>query len=137
MTLLKAFAINKEIVSCVPDTYCSLFYCSPSVLARGGYPPRPERWIPLAGPDYAPSFEEPPDTTIELGVPLVKLEPDVEQEGLYLAKYNGFVEEGEYRVVVYAADEAGNQALPKMAQTWEYGIYLPLVRKNSRTGDWE
>jgi hypothetical protein len=76
---------------------------------------------------YAPSFQEPTTTTMDLRVPLVKLEPDLGQEGLYLANYAGFVEEGAYRVVIYAADETGNQALPKQAFTVEMHVFLPLV----------
>jgi hypothetical protein len=76
---------------------------------------------------YAPSFQEPTTTTMDLGVPLVKLEPDQEQEGVYQAIYNGFVEEGTYRVVVYVADEAGNQALPKKAFIVEMQVFLPLL----------
>jgi hypothetical protein len=79
---------------------------------------------------YAPSFQEPTTTTMDLGVPLVKLEPDQEQEGVYQAIYNGFVEEGAYRVVIYAADEVGNQASPRKAFMVAAEIYLPLVLKN-------
>ncbi len=52
-------------------------------------------------------------------MPLVKLEPDQEQQGVYQANYNGFVKGGIYRIVIYAADEAGNQAPPRMTQVWE------------------
>jgi hypothetical protein len=64
---------------------------------------------------------------MDLGVPLVKLEPDEEQEGVYQAIYNGFVEEGAYRVVIYAADEVGNQASPRKAFMVQMQVFLPLV----------
>ena len=79
---------------------------------------------------YAPSFQEPTETTMNLGVPLILLEPDPVQDGVYTASYNGFTEEGVYRVVVYAADEVGNQATPKKAFLAAVQIYLPLILKN-------
>ena len=77
---------------------------------------------------YAPSFHEPISNTMELGVPLIKLEPDEEQEEVYVANYNGFIEEGIYRVVIYAADDAGNQALPKRVLMEK--VFLPLALKD-------
>ena len=79
---------------------------------------------------YAPSFQEPTTTSLDLGVPLIELEPDVEQEGLYSAYYNAFGEAGTYRVVIYAQDEGGNQALPRLVQAGGQKVYLPLVLKN-------
>jgi hypothetical protein len=79
---------------------------------------------------YAPSFHEPTITTLELGVPLIALQPDLDQEGRYSTSYNGFGESGIYKVVLYARDTAGNQALPKLVQTGEAKLYLPLMRKN-------
>jgi hypothetical protein len=78
---------------------------------------------------YAPSFHEPTITTLNLGVPLIELTPDPVQDGLYTAHYNAFGEQGTYRVVVYAQDQAGNQALPKPVQTGKAMIYLPVVMK--------
>jgi len=78
---------------------------------------------------YAPSFHEPTITTLNLGVPLIELSPDPAQDGLYTAHYNAFGEQGTYRVVVYAQDQDGNQALPKMVQTGKAKIYLPVVRR--------
>jgi len=79
---------------------------------------------------YAPSFQSPTTTTLELGVPLIALQPDLDHEGLYTANYNGFTEPGVYRVIVYARDEVGNQALPKMAQPGPKKVFLPLVSKS-------
>ena len=76
---------------------------------------------------YAPSFEEPTDTTMNLGVPLILLESDPAQEGVYKANYNGFVEEGAYRVLIYVQDEVGNQATPHLAWVGGETVYLPLV----------
>jgi hypothetical protein len=79
---------------------------------------------------YAPSFHEPTTTTLELGVPLITLQPDLDHEGRYSTSYNGFGEPGTYKVVIYARDTAGTQALPKLVQTGETKLYLPLVRKD-------
>jgi hypothetical protein len=82
---------------------------------------------------YPPSFEEPDYTTLELGVPLIELESDPEQEPLpgqalrYTANYNGFVEPGEYRVVVYAEDQTANQAYPVRARMGAVLVYLPVM----------
>jgi hypothetical protein len=78
---------------------------------------------------YAPSFQEPTGTTLSLGVPLVELHPDLDHEGFYSASYNAFTEPGQYKVVVYALDRGGNQALPKLADTGQKRVYLPLVMK--------
>ncbi len=81
---------------------------------------------------YAPSFQEPTETTLRLGVPLIELEPDPSHPGRYSAYYNAFTESGEYRIVIYAQDRAGNQALPFVAEAGEgRRVYLPLVVKNS------
>jgi hypothetical protein len=78
---------------------------------------------------YAPSFQEPAYTSLELGVPLIELEADPLQEDVYSASYNAFSEEGVYRVVIYAADEVGNQGQPKSIQTGDQVVYLPLTTK--------
>jgi hypothetical protein len=79
---------------------------------------------------YAPSFEEPTGTTMNLGVPLILLEPDPVQEGVYAANYNGFLEEGQYRVLIYAEDEIGNQAPPYLAWVGGEVLYLPLTLRS-------
>ena len=80
---------------------------------------------------YAPSFEEPTFTTLELGVPLLRLEVDPEVEDLYRASYpGGFIEEGRYRVVFYAQDCSGAHAQPKLVTVGERKVYLPLIMKN-------
>jgi hypothetical protein len=76
---------------------------------------------------YAPSFQPPTETTLELGVPLIQLEAEVGQPDTYSAQYNAFGEEGSYRVVIYAEDEAGNYATPRVIQTGKTNVYLPLV----------
>ena len=78
---------------------------------------------------YAPSFQEPAYTSLELGVPLIELEADPLQEDVYSASYNAFSEEGVYRVVIYAADEVGNQGQPRSIQTGDQAVYLPLAIK--------
>jgi hypothetical protein len=79
---------------------------------------------------YAPSFQAPTETTLDLGVPLLQLELDSEQEDVYSTDYNAFGEEGSYRVVFYAQDEAGNQASPRVVRTGMETVYLPLVVRN-------
>jgi hypothetical protein len=76
---------------------------------------------------YAPSFQEPLTTTLYLGVPLVQLQPDLDHPGVYRTNYNGFGEHGTYKVVFYAADTAGNQALPKVKEVGGSKVYLPIV----------
>jgi hypothetical protein len=76
---------------------------------------------------YAPSFQEPNQTSLQLGVPLIELQPDEEQEGTYSAYYEGFNESGIYRVVIYAEDRTGNQSQPLMVQTEQHQAYLPLM----------
>lgn len=76
---------------------------------------------------YAPSFQEPVTTSLDLGVPLIELEPDPDQDGRYSANYNAFGEQGAYLVVIYAQDQAGNQAQKIVSTRKE--VYLPVVRK--------
>jgi hypothetical protein len=78
---------------------------------------------------YAPSFQEPISTTLELGVPLVELQRDPEQEGSFTAFYDRFDEEGSYEVVIHAQDQAGNYARPSLVQTGMHVVYLPLVMR--------
>ena len=74
-----------------------------------------------------PSFQEPTFTTMELGVPLVRLEPDPQREGRYTGTYGTFAEQGLYRVVIYAEDRAGNQALPTLVRVGQRTVYLPIL----------
>ena len=82
---------------------------------------------------YAPSFQEPSYTTLNLGVPSLKLDPVNGTSGLYRAAYpNGFTEQGAYRVIVYAQDKSGMQAQPMLASEGgaQRKVYLPLVLRN-------
>jgi len=80
---------------------------------------------------YPPSFEEPEPsadgTMPELGLPEVALS-DSDEDGEYVGVYEGFVEEGVYRLVVYAEDGEGNLAQPEVLEvrTW-WPVYLPLL----------
>ena len=78
---------------------------------------------------FRPSFEDPTDVTLNLDVPTVRLNADPNTPGRYFVNYpNGFSEAGDYRVIFYAQDRLGIQALPKTAGEG-YSIYLPaLVR---------
>ena len=82
---------------------------------------------------FPPSFQEPGYTTLNLGAPSLKLDPVNGTPGLFRASYpNGFTEQGTYRVVVYAQDNSGMQAQPKLAGQGgaQQKIYLPLVLRN-------
>jgi hypothetical protein len=78
---------------------------------------------------YPPSYQEPDYTTLDPGVPLVELEADAEQPGKYAVNYNGFIEAGAYRVVIYADDVAGNQAFPRRALVGGHLAYLPVMTR--------
>lgn len=76
---------------------------------------------------YAPSFEEPSGTTLDLGAPLLRLEPVPGQIGRYRINYpGGFAEQGDYRVVFYAQDKSENQAQPVSVTTGAKSLYMPL-----------
>jgi hypothetical protein len=77
---------------------------------------------------YAPSFQEPTETSLELGAPLLRLEAEPGEDGQYRVSYpGGFQESGQYRVVFYAQDKAENYAQPKLALTGGATLYLPLT----------
>jgi hypothetical protein len=86
---------------------------------------------------YAPSFTEPTETTLNLGVPTVRLDPVAGTRnalfrgpGSYRALYpNGFTETGAYRVVFYAQDRGGMQAQPALVIVGGRKVYVPLVRR--------
>jgi hypothetical protein len=57
---------------------------------------------------------------------------DANRDGVYEGTYGAFSERGLYRLVVYAQDDGGNQALPqpvsvRVPQT----LYLPLLLRAS------
>ena len=78
---------------------------------------------------YAPSFQEPVGTTLDLGVPLVQLWPSADLPNVYAATYNAFTEAGDYRIIIYAADNDGNQAVPKLVGRGQAAVYLPMIVK--------
>ncbi len=82
---------------------------------------------------FAPSFVEPTGVTLNLNVPVVRLEPVAGQPGNFRVDYpNGFLEEGDYRIVFYAQDRSGLNAMPKRegdAPIEERNLYLPLVSR--------
>jgi hypothetical protein len=78
---------------------------------------------------FPPSFQEPSDVTLNLSVPILRLDPDATTAGRFTANYvNGFPEEGEYRVVFYAQDTNGINAVPKREGELAM-IYLPVIQK--------
>ena len=78
---------------------------------------------------YGPSFQEPTGTSLDLGVPILRLEAGAE-EGLYRVIYPaGFVDEGVYRVVFYAQDRLGTHSTPQRITVAGSSIYMPLLFK--------
>ncbi len=88
--------------------------------------------IELYPPDFVPPGTSPDGTTRVLDVPTVALTgsgPDA-----FSASYNGFTQTGVYRLVVYASDGDGNQALPftstvtvTVAPSLNLRVYLPVL----------
>ena len=77
---------------------------------------------------FGPTFSEPSDVTINLNVPVVRLEPVAGQPGKFSVNYtNGFVDPGDYRIVFYAQDRLGLNAAP--ISFGGHQIFLPQVRK--------
>lgn len=77
---------------------------------------------------YAPSFAEPSSTTLDLGVPLVALNPVAGQPDLYRATYTGgFAEPGAYRVVFYAQDSVESYAQPWLLISGGTQVFLPMA----------
>jgi hypothetical protein len=81
---------------------------------------------------YKPSYEPPdPGETEEmpkLDLPTVQLQP--QGDDLFSAIYEGFDEVGEYRLVIYAADNENLEGRPrevKVSTGQEHEVYLPLV----------
>jgi hypothetical protein len=83
---------------------------------------------------YPPSFQEPGDVTLNLNVPVVRLEPVPGQTDAWQVNYpNGFLEEGDYRIVFYAQDRVGIHANPvRYGDASAETIYLPLIQKGTQ-----
>ncbi|MCB0116620.1 MAG: fibronectin type III domain-containing protein, partial [Caldilineaceae bacterium] len=76
---------------------------------------------------FAPNFSEPTDVTLNLKVPVVRLEPVAGEPGRFSIPYpNGFTQQGNYRVVFYAQDRQGINAAPVGPGTG-LSIYLPAI----------
>jgi hypothetical protein len=76
---------------------------------------------------YPPSFAEPDEVTLNLNVPTVRLEQDATDPNLYSFDYtNGFAEEGEYRIVFYAQDRLGLNAVPRREGEL-LNLFLPSI----------
>ena len=78
---------------------------------------------------FPPGFVEPTDVTLNLGVPIVRLEPVAEQPGKYSFAYaGGFPQPGDYRIVFYAQDVTGIAATPKLVGE-AVRTFMPLIWK--------
>ncbi len=84
---------------------------------------------------YTPSFVEPApaaDGTIpDLNLPEVTLS-DSNGDGVYIGVYEGFTTDGDYRLVTYAEDNAGNLSQPSVytVTVGQTMVYLPLILRN-------
>jgi hypothetical protein len=76
-----------------------------------------------------PGFVEPSDVTLNLNVPTVRLEPTSDESDIYRFTYqNGFLAEGDYRIVFYAQDRLGIHALPRREGQQDL-LFLPLINQ--------
>ncbi len=86
-------------------------------------------WAVIYKPSYTPPDPGETEEMPQENLPKVYLE-DTNGDGIYGGVYEGFDEIGEYRLVVYAADNDDLKARPKEARVrtgWQ--IYLPLILK--------
>jgi hypothetical protein len=78
---------------------------------------------------FPPSFQEPDGVTLNLNAPTVRLDADPATPGKFTFNYvNGFTEDGEYRVVFFAQDRLGINAVPRREGQAET-LFLPLVTR--------
>ncbi|MCB0115436.1 MAG: fibronectin type III domain-containing protein [Caldilineaceae bacterium] len=78
---------------------------------------------------FPPGFSEPTNVTLNLEVPVVRLEPVPNQPGQFSVPYtNGFTETGDYNIIFYAQDRLGINATPKTVGE-AARLFLPLVAK--------
>ncbi len=59
-----------------------------------------------------PSYVEPPPEDPIIDLPIIQLE-DPDRDGRYTGTYDNLIEEGTYKVTIYAKDTEGNYAIPK------------------------
>jgi hypothetical protein len=84
-----------------------------------------EVWALVYPPSYVPP--EPGEDLIQEDVPKVTLE-DPDADGVFTASYSGFVEQGTYRVVIYATDDQGLSARPREAKAGDvWKVFLPVT----------
>jgi len=86
--------------------------------------------IEIYPPDYVPPPPSQDGTTRVLNVPTIAL-TNVGAD-LFSVSYSGFTQTGSYRLVVYAGDGDGNQALPltstvMMNPSLTLRVYLPVL----------
>ena len=85
---------------------------------------------------FSPSYEPPPPDGITLPedeADRVLLE-DEDGDGVYEGEYSGFLEKGEYRVVLYAMNADRDQAEPKELSVWvgaHERLYVPVVYESA------
>ncbi|MBN1890916.1 MAG: hypothetical protein JW850_23170 [Thermoflexales bacterium] len=89
-------------------------------------------WAVIYKPSYQPPL--PGDEMQQPVLPMVYMQ-DLDGDGRYVGKYENMDEAGEYRIVVYTADNDEQQGLPREATLrtgWK--VYLPAVVKNVAGG---
>lgn len=86
-------------------------------------------WAEIYPPDFVEPPPSPDGSTPSLHPPTIEL-THVDND-LYAASYAGFIKPGLYRIIFYAQDDDGNQALPHattvMVSSENKTFYLPLI----------
>ncbi|MBE2233353.1 MAG: hypothetical protein IAE85_07660, partial [Anaerolinea sp.] len=78
---------------------------------------------------YPPDFVPPEDgQELVQPVPPVQL-LDGNNDGIFVAQYDGFIQPGAYRIVFTAVDEDGQPALPVTITRGAWPVYLPAVTR--------
>jgi hypothetical protein len=92
--------------------------------------------VEIFPPGYMPPAPSADSTTRVLNVPTATMASSPMSNTLFTINYNGFTQTGIYKLVIYAIDLEGNQALPFTTQltvtsgvTLDPLVYLPLVRR--------
>ena len=88
-------------------------------------------WAAVYKPSYKPPNPEETEDMPQENLPKVYLE-DTNGDGIYSGVYEGFNEIGEYRLVVYAADNADLKARPKeVLVRMGWTVCLPVVMRDN------
>ncbi len=89
-------------------------------------------WAVIYKPSYAPPDPATTEAMVQENLPTVTL-LDTNNDGVYTATYEGFDEEGQYRILVYATDKDGALAQPREVLV-QLGNKINLLQSISLTG---